>query len=154
MSKILRSRWVSCIVQSLFATVVIFVICLALNGRRPAIMASLGATACIVFSMPSCRPARPRNVIWGHIIGLICGAVFLKIGAVFSVYPAVIYSLAVGFSILIMVLTDTDHPPAAGTALGIAMNGITIEVTAAVILSAIGLSIARNLFRPYIRDIC
>lgn len=141
------------IIQSLLATLVIFIICLFLTGHRPAIVASLSASACLVFSMPSYRPARSVNVIGGHLIGLTCGAIFLKLGSLWAIHPAFIYSLAVGLSILLMNFTSTNHPPAAGTAFGIALNGVTLEIVATVIFSTIALSIIRNFLKPYIKDL-
>jgi len=38
-----------------------------------------------------------------------------------------IYSLAVGFSIFIMVALNIEHPPASATALGIVMNDFSLK---------------------------
>jgi len=44
-----------------------------------------------------------------------------------------------------MILTDTEHPPAAGTALGVAVHGFSIDVVVAVVMNAIVLSIIARL---------
>ena len=44
-----------------------------------------------------------------------------------------------------MILTDTEHPPAAGTALGVAVQGFSIDVVVAVVMSTIVLSIIARL---------
>jgi CBS-domain-containing membrane protein len=69
------------------------------------------------------------------------------------IYSIIVYSLAVGASIFTMVVIDTEHPPAAGTALGVAITGISLDVFMAVSLSVILLSLIHVFFKPYIRDL-
>jgi len=64
-----------------------------------------------------------------------------------------LYSLAVGTTIFTMVVIDVEHPPAAGTALGVAITGISLDVFIAVNMSIILLSLIRKFFKPYIRDL-
>jgi CBS-domain-containing membrane protein len=52
-----------------------------------------------------------------------------------------------------MVVTDTEHPPAAGTALGVAMTGISLDVFIAVISSIILLSLIHRFFRSHMKDL-
>ena len=52
-----------------------------------------------------------------------------------------------------MVITDTEHPPASGTALGVAVKGFHLNVAMAVIVSALTLSIIHYLFRRYLKDL-
>jgi CBS-domain-containing membrane protein len=63
------------------------------------------------------------------------------------------YALAVGASIFTMVVIDAEHPPAAGTALGVAITGITLKVFVAIIVSIILLSLIHVFFKSYIRDL-
>ncbi|MEA3475081.1 MAG: HPP family protein [Candidatus Cloacimonadota bacterium] len=67
-------------------------------------------------------------------------------------YSILVYSLAVGLSIFVMVVIDTEHPPASGTALGIVITGFSLNATIAVITSAIVLSLVHHFFKPYLRD--
>ena len=53
-----------------------------------------------------------------------------------------------GVSIFIMVVTNTEHPPAAGTALGLLIPGWTLSAVTFILLSAIILSIIRLVLRP------
>src|SRR5512135_1471986 len=89
-------------------------------------------------SYSPCRTTSPRsrgNVIGGHFVGLFWGFVFSLIPHA-TVFGSLIgYSMAVGLSIFTMVVTDTEHPPAAGTALGVAITGMSPNVLVAVILS-------------------
>jgi len=45
------------------------------------------------------------------------------------------------------------HPPAAGTALGVAMTGMPLEVFVVVILSIVLLSLIHKFFKPYLKDL-
>jgi hypothetical protein len=53
-----------------------------------------------------------------------------------------------------MVVIDTEHPPAAGTALGVAMTGISPDVfVTIIIISIVILSLIHHFFKPYLRDL-
>jgi hypothetical protein len=52
-----------------------------------------------------------------------------------------------------MVVIDMEHPPASGTALGIAITGIRLDVSVTVIISIILLSLIHRFFKPYLRDL-
>lgn len=72
------------------------------------LIASFGATMVILFVLPSSPLARPKNIIFGHIITTIIGLLILKI---FGVNEWSL-GIAVGLAILLMILSDTTHPPA------------------------------------------
>ena len=151
MDKIPRS-WGACISQTVLATATVFLVLLSLSLEHAVVISSIGATAFIVFVMPRSIVARPKNVIGGHLIGLFSGSLCSMIP-----HPppshAVVYSLAVGISILAMVITNTEHPPASGTALGVVMRGFSPRVAAAVLTSSVLLSLAHHLLRPLLRDL-
>ena len=87
------------------------------------VIASLGATSFVVFAMPTHPTAQPRNVIWGQMIGLASGSAWSLVPYHSHMGSLLIYTGAVGTAYLLMVLTKTEHPPAAGTAMGIAITG-------------------------------
>ncbi len=151
--KELRLYWKNYVFQSLFATLAIFIVLLTLSLQEAVIIASIGATTFIVFAMPKSITAKPRNVIGGHIVGLISGSLCALIPHPLFIHSIMVYSLAVGFSIFIMVITDTEHPPASGTALGVAIHGFSLGVTIAVIISVVILSLIHHLFKRYLRDL-
>lgn len=62
----------------------------------------------LVISQPAARPAQPRALIGGHLVSAIAG---MLVSAVLGP-SAVAAALAVGLAVLVMVLTDTLHPPA------------------------------------------
>ena len=86
---------------------------LHLDLELPLLVTSFGASAVILFAMPGIRAARPRNVFFGHVMSaLVALALYFLLGCTW-------YSLtlAVVFSILLMVYTDTVHPPGGATAI-------------------------------------
>ena len=64
-----------------------------------------------------------------------------------------VYAISVGLSIFAMVISDTEHPPAAGTALGVATKGFNMHVILGVLLFAILFSIIRWLLRNRLWDL-
>ena len=149
----LRLYWKNYVLQSLAAAISIFVLFLILTTEDVVFIASIGATAFIIFAMPESITAKPRNVIGGHLTGIIVGSFSVLIPHQQSLAAVAVYSVAVGVSMFIMVVIDTEHPPAAGTALGIAISGFSLNVTAILILSALALSLIHHFFRRYLRDL-
>ena len=149
----LRIYWRNYLFQSFLATLTIFIILLFLSLENAVVTASIAATAFIVFTMPGSITAKPRNVIGGHVIGLCFGSVCALIPHVHWLSSISVYSLAVGLSILLMVVVDMEHPPAAGTALGIAITGISWEVAMALISSVLILSLAHKLLANHLKDL-
>ncbi len=147
----LRLYWKHYVFQSIAAAVTIFAVFLILPYE--VMVASIGATTFVVFAMPKNITAQPRNVIGGHLVGLVCGTLCSLIPHQLFVLSIIIYSCAVGLSIFVMVITDTEHPPASGTALGTAIMGYSIKTIITVIVSAIILSVVHRLFRSYLRDL-
>jgi CBS-domain-containing membrane protein len=153
----------SFIIQSLLAVVTVAIILYFVGVlTHAAIVAALGSSTFIVFAMPRSITARSRNLIGGHIIGLLSGTVchyafltgplgkFIN-GAEFAVI--FIYALAVGLAIFLMVITNAEHPPAAGTALGIVAQAWSTQIVIFVLLFAIGLAIVRILLGSHLRDL-
>jgi len=66
--------WRNYVFQRLFATFAIFIVLLYLGLQEAVIIASIGASAFIVFAMPKNIIAKTRNVVGGHIVGLVSGA--------------------------------------------------------------------------------
>lgn len=139
--------------QSLAASISIFVVFLILTTEDIVFIASIGATAFIIFAMPESITAKPRNVIGGHITGIIVGTLSTLIPHQQILAAAAVYSIAVGVSMFIMVVIDTEHPPAAGTALGIAISGFSFNVIATLVLSALVLSLIHHFFRRNLKDL-
>lgn len=90
-----------------------FVTFLAFQKDIPVLVASLGASACLLYGAPAVPFAQPRNAISGHVLSALIGvACYQFLG--FSWFTA---ALSVGLAVTAMVATRTIHPPAGATAL-------------------------------------
>ena len=107
--------------------------------------------------VPDSVAASPRKVVGGHIVGVITGTLFSFVLMVPSVETAaegsrivldVMAALSVGTGIFGMVATNTEHPPAAGTALGLVVHGWTASAVAFIVIGAVALSAVRIILRP------
>jgi CBS-domain-containing membrane protein len=145
--------WKNYIYQSFLATVVVFLVLLLLTMENAVVIASIGATAFIVFTMPKNTTARPRRIIGGHFIGLVAGSLCFLIPHSSTLVTVLVLSLAVGVSICLMVALDFEHPPASGTALGVALTGFSVDILIAILTSVIILSVAHHFAKRYIRDL-
>ncbi len=86
---------------------------LSLGAEVFPLMAPFGASAVLMFGVPSAPFAQPRNLIGGHLTGALIGVLIFRL-----LGPSVIgVALAVSFSIVIMLILRAVHPPAGATAL-------------------------------------
>jgi CBS-domain-containing membrane protein len=148
-----RLHWKNYVFQSLLATLVLLLALWVMKTNQMILVASLGATAFIVFTLPNSATAQPRNVIGGHTVGLVCGLLCHLLTTENSPYVIVAYAVAVGVSMFVMVVFDLEHPPAAGTALGIAILGAGEGVILAVFTGALLLALAHITLRRWLRDL-
>jgi len=153
MVKEFSRMWRHYLLQSVLAFFTTFTVLLFLRLEHTIIIASMGSSPFIVFAMAKNVTSRPKNVIGGHIIGLFSGFLANLMpfnpshGTLFS------YSLAVALSIFIMVATNTEHPPASGTALSVAISRFTLHVGISVITAAVILSLAHLLLKPNLKSL-
>jgi CBS-domain-containing membrane protein len=92
-------------------------------------VASIGATSFIIFTMPHTHRSGVRYILGGYAVGAFVGVIFnlfFITNTEFSVN--IIGALAVGLAMFIMVITNTEHPPAAALALGITIQGFSVEI--------------------------
>lgn len=151
----------SYIVQSLMAMAFLAVILYFVEFlTQAAIVVALGSSTFIIFAMPRSITARPRRLVGGHLVGIIVGAAcfYLLLGGsspeeAGQFTTIIVYAFAVGLSLFMMTITGTEHPPAAGTALGLAAYGWSSATVIFIFLCAVGLSVVRRLLRPYLRDL-
>ncbi len=117
---------------------------------RAAIIVAVASSAFIIFVVPDSVAATPRRVIGGHIVAIIIGTIFAAIAGSHeesSYFVDIMAALSVGLSILLMVSTNTEHPPAAGTALGLVIHGWSVPAVIFVLVSVLVLSIIRIVLR-------
>jgi CBS domain-containing membrane protein len=84
----------------------------------PVLVASLGASACLIYGVPNVPFAQPRNAIMGHLIAALIGV------AIYQCFGTYWYTAALSVSLAVatMVGTRTVHPPAGATALIAVIN--------------------------------
>lgn len=145
-----KKFWKYYFLQSSLAGIALFILVLVLGEDRMVAISAMGATAFIVFAMPNDVSAQTRNVIGGHLVGLLSGTIFY-----FAALPYFIeYPLAVGIAVFIMVALDVEHPPSAGTALAVVINDVyPLDVFVAVMIGAVILSQCHYCLRNHLRDL-
>ncbi|MGA3334404.1 MAG: HPP family protein [Terracidiphilus sp.] len=138
---------------------------LALLTGSPFVFPSLGPTAYLFFFSPLAEASSPRNTIFGHAIGLICGyaafALTVASSPPFGMHPGVhgarVLAAALSLSATgaLMALFRVSHPPAGATTLIVSLGIISqprelviIEV-AVILLTAQALAINRLAGVPY-----
>jgi hypothetical protein len=151
------------LLQAVLATLAMLVVLLFIDSVADvALAAGLGSSVVILFLHPSASAARPRSLIGGHVLALAVGigcSLLIFSGAAAGVIAAsrilsdLSLAASLGLVILIMAITNTEHPPAAGTVLGISMQPLD-PVRLAVFLGAIVLlALIQWVLRPRIQDL-
>lgn len=94
-----------------------------MHGGGPAVIASMGAAAVIVFQFPGSPAARPWAILGGHLVSALIGV------TVSQVIPdrTLAAGIAVGLSLLAMSVLRCMHPPGGGTALVAVLGGAAIH---------------------------
>ena len=122
-----------------------------------AIVVAMASTIFIIFVVPDSVAATPRKVIGGHVAGVLAGSIVVAILAIPDISAVVnpsphirhiVGAFTLGLSMLLMVATDTEHPPAAGSALGLVLHGWSWPSVGVIIIGAIVLSAIRIALRP------
>ncbi len=150
------------ILQCGLATLVVLVLLLILDVfTQTVLIAALGASAFIAFAVPRSANADPRHMIGGYLIGTFTGvtlALLLQAMPPFS--PAIDHelvvvagALATGLAMFLMVLTRTEHPPAAAIALGLVLNEWDLLTLALIIAGIIGLTLVKHFVMPLLLDL-
>lgn len=155
-------RW-NYILQSLAATFILFlVLFLEDAAERAVIIAAIGSTTFILFVMPRSTAAGTRHVLGGHLIAVIIGGALAAFStstigqSLLNISPLIFEmeaAFAVGLSVLAMAATNTEHAPAAGTALGVVVHTFSWGLVLFVLSSVVLLTIGHRLFRPWLRDL-
>jgi len=152
----------SYVFQCSLATLTVFIVLIVLDASlQTAIIDSLGASSFIVFTAPNAFSARTRSLLGGYAVGMTTGISCSLLAGVlghegtsdWSTIIIIMGSLAVGLSIFLMVITDTEHPPAAGLALAFILNSWNFTTVIVVFSAPILLFLMKTLFKKYIRDL-
>jgi len=147
------------VIQSLLALATFFVVLLFVEKvTQVVIVAALGASTFIVFSMPHTMTAAPRRLIGGHVVGLVSGSIchFLCIDGLSvnitesTALLALTFAVAIALAMFLMAVTNTEHPPAAATSIGLLMAGWSWAAILFVLLFAGLLAVIHHVLRRYL----
>ncbi len=138
------------------------VVLLALDSvSQTVLIASLGASAFIAFAVPRSYASRPRALLGGYLVGTAVGcalsllSIWLapRVGAELHTLQIICGAMAVGLCFFIMVVLDTEHPPAAALALGYVLNDWNITTVLVVLSGILALSLVKEAFRSKLMDL-
>lgn len=151
------------LVQSGFAILGMLVVLLFVDSlAQAALAAGLGSSVVIVFIHPSSQAAKPRSLIGGHFLAVLVGSgVSLSlftgpVNAVLQSFPPlrdVALALSVGLLIILMAVSGSEHPPAAGTVLGLSTRMWNLQTTEIIIGAVLLLALTGRLLHRYLRDL-
>lgn len=155
----IRPYFIQCGLASL--TIVLILVFLDVI-KHTAIIATLGSSVFLIFALPSAYSSRARPLLGGYLIAIIIGSLFysfttlsilehlpISIKTIYIVFGA----MAVGFTIFAMVVTDTEHAPAAGMSLGLVLNTWDYKTLLFVVMAVFMLALIRYLFRSVLIDL-
>ena len=152
-----RRNYVRYIAQCIAATIFIFFVLVVLDVlTQTVLIASLGATAFISFTMPHIESSKPRYLIGGYAFGILVGvAVSVLVGWLQIEHGAGMERLivvsgaavATGLAMFLMVVTDTEHPPAAAVALGFVLNSWDLRAIVVVLIGVTCISMLKETYK-------
>ena len=150
-------------IQPLIAVAAVIVILSFVTFLTHAVLvAVLGASSFIVFVMPRAPVAETRRLIGGHVIGvaigLACYYLFLtgpigRIAQEEGWVKMVAAGVSIGLAVFLMPLFDAEHPPAAGTALGLVAGPWSYGTILFILGFAVSLALVRKILLRYLKDL-
>jgi CBS-domain-containing membrane protein len=122
------------------------------------VVAALGATTFMVFTMPHRVSSRARYVVGGYIMGaaggVLCSLAFAQPGGIYHIQSVFLLgALAVGAAGLLMAATNTEHPPAAGLALGLVLSEWDFKTILYILGCVCFVSLIKHLLKRYLIDL-
>lgn len=124
------------------------------------LIAALGASTFIAFAVPRSPHSGPRHMIGGYAVGIFAGSLMSSLASMMNLtainHHAIIVifgAVAISFAMFIMVVTRTEHPPAAALALGLVLNEWSLLTLAVVFFGVVGLSVVKQLVLPALLDL-
>ncbi len=152
-----RRNYLRYIAQCVAATTFIFVVLVVLNVlTQTVLIASLGASAFISFTMPHIESSKPRYLIGGYVIGTLVGVLvsvsvgWFQLEHGVGMERLVVVSgaaIATGLAMFLMVITDTEHPPAAAVALGFVLNSWDLHSIVVVLVGVTCISLLKEVYK-------
>lgn len=148
-----------CLLTALAMLLLFYLLDAAANA---AVLASLGASAFIAFTMPHYQVSRPRYLIGGYAVGITIGVVCNLIRSMDMVSSLPISektiliafaTIALGLSIFTMVVSNFEHPPAAAVAVGLVLNNSSGTAIIIVAFGIVGLAAIKTILKPIMIDL-
>ncbi len=145
------------LVQALLAAAVLVAILVAEDAlTNGAIVAAIASSVAVVFFAPHSVASSPFRIVGGHLSGVVAG--LCTVGAMLLLPDSVaanqwaihvLQGASLALVILFMTVTNTEHTPAAGTALGLSTSiprdSVIFIISAAVIIAAVRIILYRRL---------
>ncbi len=148
LSKNFEEKWENYVWQSAGAGISILILLIVFTDIIGLVLvAAAGSTAFTVFAIPHNRTAQTRNIVGGHLICAAIGVASSYFGPIW-----VAGAVAVSLSSFLMVLVDAEHPPAAGSALGLAAS-TSFPEPAFILATAFVFSLIRYFLEPWLKDL-
>ena len=151
------------LLQCSLAAFTVLVLLVVLDaGRNSAVIAALGASAFISFTMPNARSSGPRFLVGGYLAGILSGFLchhigtlpfWESVGMTADLSRVAFGAISVGLAILLMVVADLEHPPAASVALGLVLNNCEPRTMLVVFAGIASLALMKTVMRRFLIDL-
>ena len=143
------------------AGLVVLILLLVLDTvTQTVLIAALGASTFIAFAVPRHMQSGPRHMVGGYIVGILAGSLVSSLEISMGVSAGggngviiVFGAIAISLAMFTMVVTRTEHPPAAALALGLVLNEWDLLTLFVVLSGVIGLSVIKQLILPALLDL-
>lgn len=149
--------------QCVLASIIVFIIVMILDIiAQAAIISALGASSFIAFTMPHRNVSRPRYLVGGYAVGVVVGLSCRMLGTLpweewLWLHPHVetnaLVGVAVGVTMFLMVVTNTEHPPAAGVAFGLTIIEPSLRTVLVIVVGIVSLAVVKRLCQPHLLDL-
>jgi CBS-domain-containing membrane protein len=150
------------VLQCTLASLVVLALLLLLDTvTQTVLIAALGASTFIAFAVPRSLQSGPRYLIGGYVVGITIGCLMGTMYSAMHFSDATLAhavmvlfgALATGLAMFTMVVTKTEHPPAAALALGLVLNEWSLLTLVVVFAGVLGLSVCKQLILPVLLDL-
>lgn len=127
-------------------------------ARYTLIVASLGSTTFVVFAIPHSYSATAYRISGSYLVGVVIGITLYYTDAYLAslafingeILNIIIGGTAVGASLFIMSITNTEHPPAAGLSMGLIFNSWSVEAIIVIFIALFTLCLCKYLLRKWL----
>lgn len=149
-------------IQCSLATLVVLILLIALDAvTQTVLIAALGATTFIAFAVPKSVVSSPRCLIGGYLVGMLAGSLMSSLNGTIGIADPVMAevsmivfgAMATGVAMFLMVVTKTEHPPAAALALGLVLNEWSALTLLVIIVGVFTLCICKRIVLPHLMDL-